>query len=67
MVTVLWTPHRFDTVPPTDRRLNRHLIPHGAVPGGGTEANSTKVLFAFDLLATVVQRAEQERAKQVAS
>jgi hypothetical protein len=54
-------------VRPTDRRLNRHLILHGRSTGWGTEANSTKVLFAFDLLATVVQRAEDERTKREAS
>jgi hypothetical protein len=64
-VTVLWTYQGFDVVRPTDRRLNRHLILHGRSTGWGSEANSTKLLFTFDLLATVVRRiAEGPREDQ---
>lgn len=59
--TRLWTPHDFDQVRPSGRRLNRHLILHGRSTGYGTEENSTKLLFTFDLLASLVEQAERAK------
>ena len=52
-------------MPPGSRPLNRQLILHGRSTGYDTEENSAKVLFALDLLASLVEDAKRhpERAK----
>jgi len=59
--TKLWTRYEFDEVRASGRQLNRHLILHGRSTGYGTEENSTKLLFAFDLLASLVEQAERAK------
>jgi hypothetical protein len=54
-VTILWARHDFSLASPTSRTLNRQLILHGRSTGYATEANSAKVLFALDLLASLVE------------
>jgi hypothetical protein len=63
-VGVLWENRAFEDYSP--RALNRHFILHGRSTGYATEENSVKVLFALDLLASVIQEARRhpERATQ---
>ncbi len=56
VVTMLWSKQDFSAVATGTRQLNRHLIMHGRSTGYGTGENSTKVLFALDLLAWLVER-----------
>jgi len=56
VVTMLWSRQDFSAVASGTRQLNRHLIMHGRSTGYGTGENSTKVLFALDLLAWLVER-----------
>ena len=56
--TILWARHDFSVASPTRRTLNRQLILHGRSTGYATEANSAKVLFALDLLASLVEDAQ---------
>jgi len=60
--TKLWTRYEFDQVRASGPQLNRHLILHGRSTGYGTEENSTKLLFAFDLLASLVEQAGRAKA-----
>jgi hypothetical protein len=60
-VTLLWAPIPFGNTGLSDRRLNRHLVLHGRSTLYGSQVNSTKVLFAFDLLASVVKDVERRR------
>lgn len=53
-VTMLWDHRDFSVIAPTSRQINRHLVLHGRSTGYGTEENSIKVLFALDLLASVL-------------
>ena len=64
-VTVLWAHQSFDLVTPGTRRLNRQLVLHGRSTGYGVGENSARVLFALDLLASLVEDARKhpERAK----
>lgn len=62
VVTKLWDSEGFVTLSPTDRRLNRPRILHGRSTGYGTAVNSTKLLFTFDLLASLVE--QKERGKK---
>jgi hypothetical protein len=64
-VTLLWEYVPFGSLASGDRRLNRHAVLHGRSTGYGSQVNSTKVLFAFDLLASVVKQAEEAKAKPV--
>ena len=59
--TKLWTRREFDQVRVSGRQLNRHVILHGRSTGYGTEENSTKLLFAFDLLASLVEQADRAK------
>lgn len=59
--TRLWTDQPFDRVRASGRELNRHLILHGRSTGYGTEENSTKLLFLFDLLASLVEQSERKK------
>lgn len=63
-VGVLWENRDFDQYSP--RALNRHFILHGRSTGYATEENGVKVLFALDLLASVIKEARMhpERANQ---
>lgn len=63
-VGVLWESRRFEEYSP--RALNRHFILHGRSTRYATEENSVKVLFALDLLASVIQEARKhpERATE---
>lgn len=61
MVTTLWDSEGFIELSPTDRRLNRPRILHGRSTGYGTAVNSTKLLFTFDLLASLVEQKERQR------
>lgn len=63
-VGVLWDSRDFDQHSP--RALNRHFILHGRSTGYATEENGVKVLFALDLLASVINEARlhPERATQ---
>jgi hypothetical protein len=61
-VTLLWEYVPFGSLASGDRRLNRHAVLHGRSTGYGSQVNSTKVLFAFDLLASVVKEAEEAKA-----
>jgi hypothetical protein len=63
-VGVLWDSRDFDQYSP--RALNRHFILHGRSTGYATEENGVKVLFALDLLASVIKEARMhpERATQ---
>jgi len=54
-VGVLWENRAFEDYSP--RALNRHFILHGRSTGYATEENSVKVLFALDLLASVIDEA----------
>lgn len=56
-VGVLWESRSFSDFGP--RALNRHFILHGRSTGYATEVNSTKVLFALDLLASIVADAKK--------
>lgn len=56
VVTMLWSKQDFSAVATGTRQLNRHLIMHGRSTGYGTGENSTKVVFALDLLAWLVER-----------
>jgi len=58
-VTVLWARRTFSEVPAGTRQLNRHLILHGRSTGYGTCENSVKVVFALDLLASLVEDSER--------
>lgn len=60
-VTTLWDSEGFDG-PPGGRALNRHRILHGRSTGYGSEANSSRLLYTFDLLASLVERAERKNA-----
>ena len=60
-VTMLWDSEGFDG-PPGGRALNRHRILHGRSTGFGSEANSTRLLYTFDLLASLVEQAERRKA-----
>lgn len=64
-VTILWDYQSFAEVPANNRALNRHRILHGRSTGYASEVNSAKVLFALDLLASLVEDAEghPKRAK----
>jgi hypothetical protein len=62
-VTVLWSKTDFAQLRATARGLNRHGILHGRSTGYGTAANSTKLLFALDLLASFVEDAERAKPK----
>jgi hypothetical protein len=63
-VGVLWENRDFDQYSP--RALNRHFILHGRSTGYATEENGVKVLFALDLLSSVIKEARlhPERGKQ---
>jgi len=65
-VTILWARQDFGVVAPGSRRLNRQLVLHGRSTGYATEENSAKVLFAFDLLASLVEDAKRhpERSRE---
>ena len=54
-VTILWARTGFGQIARNSRELNRHVILHGRSTGYGTEVNSAKVLFAFDLLHSLVE------------
>ncbi len=58
-VTVLWAHQDFGVVLPGSRRLNRQLILHGRSTGYATAENSAKVLFALDLLASLIEDARR--------
>jgi hypothetical protein len=60
-VTRLWDSEGFEELGPSDRGLNRPRILHGRSTGYGTEVNSTKLLFTFDLLASLVEQAGRQR------
>lgn len=55
----------FDEVPPRSRKLRPHVVMHGRSTGYGTAENSAKVLFALDLLASLVDdvRLNPEKAE----
>lgn len=57
VVTILWKRQDFDLLRPTSRLLNRQAILHGRSTGYGSAENSAKVLFALDLLASLVKDA----------
>jgi hypothetical protein len=59
VVTILWKRQPFDVLRPGSRGLNRQSILHGRSTGYGTAENSAKVLFALDLLASLVQDARR--------
>jgi len=59
VVTILWKRQDFDLLRPTSRLLNRQAILHGRSTGYGSAENSTKVLFALDLLASLVKDARR--------
>ncbi len=63
-VGVLWENRDFEQYSP--RALNRHFILHGRSTGYATEENGVKVLFALDLLASVINEARRhpERARE---
>jgi len=63
VVTNLWDSEGFLELSPADRRLNRPRILHGRSTGYGTAVNSTKLLFTFDLLASLVEQAERQKGK----
>lgn len=56
-VGVLWENRAFDQYRP--RALNRHFILHGRSTAYATEENSVKVLFALDLVASVIEEARR--------
>lgn len=60
-VGVLWENRAFDAFSP--RALNRHFILHGRSTGYATEENSVKVLFALDLLASVIEESRRHPEK----
>lgn len=60
-VTILWARQDFGPIANGSRRLNRHLILHGRSTGYASAENSAKVLFALDLLASVVEEARRRR------
>lgn len=66
-VTILWARHDFSVASPTSRTLNRQLILHGRSTGYATEANSAKVLFALDLLASLVEDAQRHPERDLDS
>jgi hypothetical protein len=66
-VTILWARNDFSVASPTSRTLNRQLILHGRSTGYATEANSAKVLFALDLLASLVEDAMQHPERALTS
>lgn len=59
VVTILWKYEPFDQLLPSSRALNRPSILHGRSTGFGTAENSAKVLFALDLLASLVRDARK--------
>lgn len=59
VVTILWKRQPFDQLRPSSRTLNRPSILHGRSTGFGTAENSAKVLFALDLLASLVRDARR--------
>jgi hypothetical protein len=61
-VMAIWGPLPFSETPQETRRLNRHLILHGRTTGYGTKENSTKLLFALDLVHAVVDHREWAQA-----
>jgi hypothetical protein len=65
VVTRLWDSEGFLTLSPSDRRLNRPRILHGRSTGYGTAANSSRLLFTFDLLASLVAEAERKKALSI--
>jgi hypothetical protein len=60
VVTTLWDSEGFVELSPADRRLNRQRILHGRSTGYGTAVNSTKLLFTFDLLASLVEQKQRQ-------
>jgi hypothetical protein len=65
VVTRLWDSEGFLTLSPSDRRFNRPRILHGRSTGYGTAANSSRLLFTFDLLASLVGEAERKKALSI--
>jgi hypothetical protein len=59
VVTILWKRQSFDLLRAGSRSLNRQSILHGRSTGYGTAENSAKVLFALDLLASLVEGARR--------
>jgi hypothetical protein len=66
VATVLWQDIAFEETLPADRRLNRHLILHGRSTGWASQVNSARVLFAFDLVASLVKDAERNKGHKKA-
>ena len=63
----MWTKHDSDRVREVNSSLHRHSILHGRSAGFGTAVNATKLLFLFDLLASMVRRAEEKKAEKAVS